>query len=80
MNGTTPLAKISTRMNSANYINMLNDILIPYSDDYMDGDLIFQQDNAAIHVSRESKAWFEDKDIELLDWPARSPDLIPIEK
>lgn len=79
MRGKTPIAKITTRMNSKKYIEMLEDILIPYSEDVMDGDFVFQQDNAAIHVSRLSRAWFEEKNIELLDWPARSPDLNPIE-
>ncbi len=39
---------------------------------------IFQQDNAPIHASRHSKAFFSDKNV-VLDWPALSPDLNPIE-
>lgn len=35
--GKTPLAKITTRMNSTNYVEMLDDIFIPFSEDYMDG-------------------------------------------
>lgn len=79
MNDKTPLMKISTRMNSEMYIDLLEDSLIPFAENEMNDDFVFQQDNAAIHVSRQSKAWFEGKEIELLDWPARSPDLNPIE-
>lgn len=42
-------------------------------------DLIFQPDNASIHVSAKSKEWFRKKEIPLLTWPVRSPDLNPIE-
>lgn len=37
------------------------------------------QDNAPIHTSNESKAWFADNGVKLLDWPPYSPDLNPIE-
>jgi transposase len=41
--------------------------------------LTFMQDNAPIHVLNESKQWFADNGIKLLDWPPYSPDLNPIE-
>lgn len=41
---------------------------------------IFQQDNARPHIARSSMAWFEDNEVTLLKWPARSPDLNPIDR
>ncbi|GFS88373.1 uncharacterized protein TNCV_1751241 [Trichonephila clavipes] len=41
--------------------------------------VIFQQDNARPHVTRIVQRFFVNHQIELLDWPARSPDLLPIE-
>jgi hypothetical protein len=41
--------------------------------------LFFQQDNAKIHVSREAQRWFEEHGIWVIDWPAHSPDMNPIE-
>jgi hypothetical protein len=41
--------------------------------------IIFQQDNAKIHRSYRAQEWFERHGIEVLDWPAHSPDLSPIE-
>jgi len=39
----------------------------------------FQQDNAPIHVAKQTKEWLEARGIWVLDWPAHSPDLNPIE-
>lgn len=77
--GKTPILKVRGRMNSNQYIDMIEDVLINFSDEKMDGDFIFQQDNASIHVSKLSREWFQSKEIDLLDWPACSPDLNPIE-
>lgn len=77
--GKSEIAWIQTKMNSQNYINLLEDGLISMSEKYFQDDCIFQQDNAAIHTAGIVKQWFADKNFELLDWPARSPDLNPIE-
>ena len=39
----------------------------------------FQQDNDLKHTSKKAKKWFEDNDIQVISWPAQSPDLNPIE-
>ncbi|GFS97590.1 transposable element Tcb1 transposase [Trichonephila clavipes] len=39
----------------------------------------FQQDNARPHVARNVQRFFVNHQIELLPWPARSPDRSPIE-
>lgn len=74
-----PICYVSTKMNSEMYIELLDDVLITYLDEAEDDDIIFQQDNASIHASKQTKAWFSDKNIKLLPWPACSPDCNPIE-
>lgn len=77
--GKSEIKIVSGRMNSQKYTDLMGDTLIPFIEDKMPQDAIYQQDNAPIHVSRHSKAWFEEHNIELLGWPALSPDLNPIE-
>ena len=38
-----------------------------------------QQDNALCHKSKKVLQWFEANEIDLIDWPAQSLDLNPIE-
>lgn len=39
----------------------------------------YQQDNASPHTAGTSQVWFDEHGIDLIDWPAWSPDLNPIE-
>ncbi len=46
---------------------------------YGDADFIFQQDLEPAHTAKGTKSWFNDHGVTVLDWPANSPDLHPIE-
>jgi hypothetical protein len=42
-------------------------------------EFVFQQDGAPCHTAKICTKWFNDKNINVLDWPGNSPDLNPIE-
>ncbi|GFV96328.1 transposable element Tcb1 transposase [Trichonephila clavipes] len=56
---------------------MLEPVVLPYLQGLTT--TIFQQDNARPHVARIVQRFFVNPQIELLPWPALSPDLSPIE-
>ena len=73
------MAFVSPKSNSEDYQNIIETNLLPVLYEICGSDAEFQQDNASIYVSKSSKNWFDAKGIKLIDWPARSPDLNPIE-
>ncbi|GFT09368.1 transposable element Tcb1 transposase [Trichonephila clavipes] len=74
----TPLVRIADTLNSQRYISqVLEPVVLPYLQGLATP--IFQQDNARPHVSRIVQRIFVNRQSELLPWPARSPDLSPME-
>jgi transposase len=80
-NGVGELAEVEGRMDADQYVDILNNHLLPSMEEsgIVEGGCIFQQDNDPKHTSKKAKNWMEENDITLLDWPAQSPDLNPIE-
>ncbi|GFV99156.1 transposable element Tcb2 transposase [Trichonephila clavipes] len=67
---------------SVNGTRYCNKILLPYVRLFrgaMDLQFLFMDDNAPCHRKGAAEQLLESEDIERMDWPARSPDLNPIE-
>lgn len=77
--GKSPICFVPSRMNAQPYIDLLDSELIPFAKDFHGVNWIFQQDNAPIHVARATNGFFQSRNIPLLQWPALSPYLNPIE-
>ncbi len=78
--GVGPLCFLKSTVNAAIYQEILEHFVLPSADKlYGDADFIFQQDLAPAHTAKGTKSWFNDHGVTVLDWPANSPDLNPIE-
>ncbi|GIY36809.1 transposable element Tc1 transposase [Caerostris darwini] len=66
------------RTNTLNNVYYIAHILENYIPSLQD-DVIFMHDRSPIHTSRNVINWIDNKQLQVLDWPAKSPDLNPIE-
>ncbi len=78
--GVGPLCFLKTNVTAPIYQDILEHFKLPSADQlFKDADFIFQQDLAPVHTAERTKTWLNDHGVCVLDWPANSPDLNPIE-
>lgn len=70
---------ISGSLNGEGYQGILTTSLLPFLKEKENASMLFMQDNAPCHKSKSTMSFLERKNVQLLDWPANSPDLNPIE-
>ncbi len=62
------------------YQEIVKHFMLPSADQrFKDADFLFQQDLAPAHAAKSTKSWLNDHGVGVLDWPANSQDLNPIE-
>lgn len=77
--GVGPLVRIIGTVNANVYLNLVQQHVIPPLRASPNQPAIFMQDNAPCHTAKRVKDYFEQEDVEVMKWPAQSPDLNPIE-
>ncbi|GFU83834.1 transposable element Tcb1 transposase [Trichonephila clavipes] len=76
--GRSQLLRIVGNLNSTRYIN---EVLQPQDIPFLQGlpGAVFQQDNARPRVAKTVRSYLDSQQVQLLPWPAFSPDMSPIE-
>ncbi len=78
--GMGSLHVLEGTMNAERYINVLEQHMLPSRRHLFQGrPCVFQQDNAKPHTAAITTAWLRSRRVRVLNWPACSPDLSPIE-
>lgn len=77
--GPVDLVILSGRQTSKDYLELLKPQKLKIIENLEQQSFIFQQDIAAIHIAKIIKEWFQLERMNILDWPALSPDLNIIE-
>jgi transposase len=79
--GVGRLCRIDGTMTAVKYTEILEDGLLGTLQDrkMRSSDFIFQHDNDPKHTSRHTKAWLSNHNLQVLPWPANSPDMNIIE-
>ena len=77
--GLTSLLEITGRITSAKYCELLQEGLLESNIGQSGIPFVMQQDNARVHTSAYTKTWLRQNRVTVMDFPAASPDLNPIE-
>ena len=73
----TELVVIAGNLNAVRY---REDILLPHVVPFLQAhpDMTLQHDNDTSHTARSVRDFMQDRNVSILPWPAKSPDLNPI--
>lgn len=78
-NGLLSYRLMIGKQNAQKYISILQSSAIPIMKINFKEAFIFQQDNCPIHVAAKTKTFLQNQDIDVMEWPAYSPDINIIE-
>ena len=78
-NGLLCFRTITSHFKSCDYIDLLRKTAVPIMKLNICGKFYFQQDNAPIHTAINTKQFMKESHINVVEWPAKSPDLNIVE-
>ena len=77
--GRSELVVVDEAMNRYRYIQILRNQMLPWATGVFGHNFVYVQDNAPPNTARDTAVFFDQQNVEFIGWPARSPDMNPIE-
>ena len=77
--GRCELVLVDGAMNQHRYIQIMRNQMLSWATGMFGLKFMYVQDNAPPHTTRDTVAFFDQQDVEVMDWQARSPNMNPIE-
>ena len=77
--GRSEVVVVDIAMNRRWYKRILKNQMLPWATGVFGRNFVYVQDNAQPHTACDTAAFLDQQDVEVMDWPARSPDMNPIE-
>ncbi len=75
MDGSGVIVRLEGTVDAESYIDTIRYRLRREFPGLYDNTLIYQHDNAPIHTARRVTTWLREKNITVMKWPSKSPDL-----
>ena len=64
--------------NRFQYVDILRNSMVPYARVTFQNNFVLIQDNATCHTVRHTRGFLAQEQVEVMPWPANSPDMNPI--
>ena len=77
--GTGPFVRLHGKINATVYKAILMKHVVPNLRTATNQPAVFMKDNASCHTAKSVKTFLSEEGVTVMEWPAQSPDMNPIE-